>query len=322
MKAFRILILFMGVLFPVISGQWDPVPAEICNRVVAIVNDDVITLYELNTKMKELTGMDPAALKMRDEDKYLKARQSILDLLINEELASQKIQELKIKITPQDVDAAVERVKKAHGLTQEELLANLKKEGVSYEKYRERIRGELERVQLLNFEVKSKIIVSDEKVRQYYEEHKDEFTSDETVRLATIFLSQKPGEGENALRRKAEEILSRLREGADFGALAKEFSDGPGAEEGGDLGEFKVAQLDPKLKAVIENLQSGQVSDPILRPSGLQLIKVVERYGGGLRPFEEVRDMVDEILYRKEVEKKYSAWIEELRKQAYTKIIF
>ena len=113
-----------------------------------------------------------------------------------------------------------------------------------------------------------------------------------------------------------------MLDGENFAKIAKEVSQGPGAEEGGDLGFFKVSNLDPELTKVVKDMSPGDVSRPIIRPSGIQIIQLVGREGGRVRPFEEVKDAIYEILYREEINKRYSSWIKELRESAYLKIIF
>lgn len=301
------------------------VSAEIRNRMVAIVNNEVITLYELNTKTREVTGLDPADLELKDKKKYLETRRKILDLLIEEKIANEKIQELGIKLTPKQVDAAIEKIKKDNQLTHEDLIANLNKQGMSYESYREIIKNDLERMQLINLEVKSKIIIREEKIREFYDEHKDQFSSQEKVRLAGIFLGQKDPSNQRearSLHEKAQTIFNRLKTGEDFGELAREVSQGPGAKEGGDLGLFKTIELDPRLQEAIKELSEDSISEPITTPSGIQIIKLLERQKGRTKPLEEVKDAIYGILYQEEVNKRYSSWIKKLREKAYTKIIF
>ena len=88
------------------------------------------------------------------------------------------------------------------------------------------------------------------------------------------------------------------------------------------MGSFKVAQLDPVLREIAQRLSPGQISEPVRRPFGFQILKVLEKTGGALRPFPEVRNAIYDILYRREVDKRYSDWIKELREKAYTKIVF
>jgi peptidyl-prolyl cis-trans isomerase SurA len=318
---------FSSLIFLLVLSLFSQVSvcAEIANRVVAKVNNEVITLHELKNKIKELTGSEPADLKLRDEKKYLETRREILDLLIAEKIAREKIRELGIGVTPREVDAAIEKMKKDNYLTHEGLIAGLKKQGISYELYRENVKSELERMQLINFEVKSKIVIREEKIREYYDKHKDEFMTEEKVHLATILLRGQDVSSQDErdpLFQKAKEIMLRLKNGEDFDELAKKFSMGPGADEGGDLGLFKMSQLDPDLRKIIEGMSPGDVSEPIIRPSAIQVIKLVEKQERRSKPIDEVRDAIYWILYREEINKRYASWIKELRENAYTKIIF
>jgi peptidyl-prolyl cis-trans isomerase SurA len=307
----RIFFLLLAVtgLMPAFSFA-----AETCNRVVAIVNNQVITLYELNKTIKEMTGYSAEDLRLRDEQQFLDARKQILYRIIDDKIAEEKIKELKINISERQIDAAIERIKSDNHMTQEDLVARLQVDGVTYEKYRERIKGQIERAQLIEYEVKSKIIISEADISRYYEENKEHFGTGDTVRLASIFLVRKspddPGE------------LDALKAGADFTELARRFSEGPGGDEGGDLGTFKWEQLDAEAKTLLEGVPEGGFTDLIVRKNGVQIIKVVEKQGGKRRPLEEVRGAIYDILYRQEVDSRYNEWIKGLRESSYTKIIF
>jgi peptidyl-prolyl cis-trans isomerase SurA len=258
-------ILAFSVLLVIFFFCLESVCAEIFNRVVAIVNDDVITLHELNQRIKEMTGSKAADLKLRDEQKYLEARRQ------------------------------------------------------------ENVKSDLERLKLINTQVKSKIIIREEQLKQYYEEHKADFNTEETVHLAGIFLMGKNPKDEKEfreMRMKGEDILSWLKEGEDFAELARTFSQGPGADEGGNLGTFKTAQLEPELRKMVEATPVGGFSDLIIRPNGIQIIKVVNKRGGEEKTFEEVKDAIHSVLYQKEVNKRYASWIRQLRKDSYTRITF
>jgi peptidyl-prolyl cis-trans isomerase SurA len=324
MKGFKIssIIIWTAVLALIFHPA---ALAEICNRVVAQVNNDVITLYELDNKIKELTGYDSGELKMKDEKRYIETRRKVLDVLVNEKIAFEKIREMGIKVTPEEIDEAIERIKESNQLTQEDLIAKLKEQEVSFESYREEIKRQLERNRLINYEVKSKIVIREEEIKDYYSNNKDKFSIMAEVHLATIFLKQEDPSNQDetvALLRKAEEIVLRLNKGEDFGKVAREFSQGPGAEEGGDLGFFKMAQLDPDLLKVLKGMSPGDVTRPIIRQAGIQIVKLLEKQDSGVKPFGEVRDAIFEILYKEEIDKRYSSWIKGLREKAYTKIIF
>ena len=299
--------------------------AEVCNRVVAVVNNDVITLYELNNRMKEMTGVPPEELMLKSDAMYRDARQKILELLIDEKIAQAKIKELRIQVSDRQVDNYVEKLKRDNQLTQEDLVAGLEKEGLSYEKYRERIKRDIERAQLIEYEVRSKIIIREETIQKYYEEQKGTFGVAEKVQLAGIFLMRKNLKSEEEMRelyRKAQEIAAKLKAGADFSQMAGSYSEGPGAKEGGDLGQFTVDHLEPGLKGVVEALPEGGISDPLVRPNGIQLIKVTKKQTGKIRSLEEMKEAIYGILYQEEVNRRYQNWIKELRESAYTRVVF
>jgi peptidyl-prolyl cis-trans isomerase SurA len=320
----KVLGLCFLLLF-VIAGVFPCAHAEPLNRVVAVVNNEVITLHELNKKIKEVTGSDPAEIRSKSEEAFLDTREKVLQLMIDERIAEEKIRELEIRVTDREVEAAVERMKKENRWTQEDLLAKLKSEGMTYEKLLEKFKKELQRVYLINAEVKSKIIITEDRIKRYYEAHKEDYTGEARVHLAGIFLVRKdPKQADEIqeLTRKGEEILGKLRGGEDFGRLAKMHSDGPGADEGGDLGVFKATQLEPELRSVVQNMRVGGYSDLIVRPNGIQIIKLLSREGGERVSLEEVRESIYSKLYAEEVNERYSSWIRQLREKSYTKITF
>jgi peptidyl-prolyl cis-trans isomerase SurA len=299
--------------------------AEVCNRVVAVVNNDVITLYELNNRIKEMTGEAPEELMQKNEAMFRDAQQKILEMLIDEKIAKAKIKELGIKVSEKQVDSYLEKLKRDNQWTQEDLVAMLQKEGLSYERYRERVKNDIERAQLIEYEVRSKIIIRDEAIQKYYEEHKGTFGVAEKVQLAGIFLMRKNLKSEEEMRelyKKAQDLSAKLKSGADFGQIAATYSEGPGAKQEGDLGQFTVDHLEAGLKSVVEALPEGGISDPLVRPNGIQIIKVVKKQTGKIRSLEEMKEAIYGVLYQEEVNRRYQNWIKELRDGAYTRVMF
>lgn len=315
--------LFFSVIFILLTNGL--LKAEVCNKIVAIVNDDIITLYELNKRIREITGRNPLAIKKYDEDSYKKICYKILNRLIEDKIAEKKVKELGIKVTDAEVDEEIKRIEEAQGLTHEQFIDMLRHSGITYERYREEVRKSIEKMQLIELEVKSRIIISDKEIKEYYETHKDEFKTGEKIRLAAIFLKFKddnnPSEVESLMRR-AGVIISRLKSGKDFEELAEQFSEGPGADSGGDLGYFAPKELDPQIREVVENMSVGDVSDPIIRPFGIQIIKLLDRKKAGIKPLKEVKDYIYRILYNKEINKRYTSWINKLKQKSYIKIMF
>jgi peptidyl-prolyl cis-trans isomerase SurA len=309
----------------ILLGSTSRVSAEITNRLVAFVNDEVITLYELEKKMGEMTGKKIKDIKVQDEQQYSEIRHEILEDLINEKIAQAKIAELGIKVNEGEIDSYIEDVKTGNQFTQEKLIEELKAQGLTYEKYRESIKKDMERDQLIDYEVKSKAIVREEQITKYYQDHIKEFKTEEKVHLAGIFLMKNNTDNEEEsaeLTKKAEQILSRLKNGEDFGVLAKEFSQGPGADEGGELGAINTSQINQDLLDIIEKLPEGGISDLINKDDNIQIIKLIKREGGKTTPLEEVKDKIYEKLYSQEINNRFSSWLKELRESSFTKVVF
>jgi peptidyl-prolyl cis-trans isomerase SurA len=315
------VLVFLAVLWGwVVSGAC----AETCNRVVAVVNNDVITQLELEKKIKEMTGFSVEDLKRKDGASFGETERRILEFLIDEKIAEAKIKELNITVSTSQVDATIKKLKEDNHWTDQEFNAQLQREGLTLEEYHEKIRKELERMQLIEFEVRSKIIIRDEDIKAYYEENKQLFRSTEKVHLAGIFLIRKrpddPGEMDE-IQKKGAEILERIKGGEDFGQLAKKFSEGPGAVDGGDLGTFDADQLEPQFKKIIDTLPEGSVSGLISSPNGIQILKVIQKQVGRTKPLEEVKEAIYSELYRQEVNRRYDSWIKGLRESSYTRIL-
>lgn len=324
MNAMKPRLLIAGILIAIFFAAAD-CPAEISNRVVAMVNNDVITLYELNNRIKELTGKSGEEIKSEDEETFIELRRQILESMINEKIAQEKIQELGLQISQADIDAYFENIKKSKNWTQEDLLAELKNDGLSYETYRRQIKDSMEQEKLINYEVKSKAVILEGQILKYYQEHPDEYKADEKVHVAGIVLLAQDKENKDELSeltRKGEEIVARLRSGEDFAAMAREYSQGPGADEGGELGVYDPAELDIELKKVIDGLSDGDISGVIARDTGIQIIKLIRREGGNIKPFEEVRNEIYETIYNEELNKRYTTWLKDLRDKSFTKINF
>jgi len=324
MKTTKVIILFtlLLIVFTLASGH---LLAEITNRIVARVNSDIITLHDLNTSIRKLTGSSAKDLQLRNEKQFYEIRRAILDNLINEKITEQQIIKLGIKVTAKDVEEAIEKVKKENNFTQEGLINSLKQKGVSLKEYKDEVEKEIERFRLVNYEVKSKIVITEEEIKKYYQTHSKEYTEVSQVRLERIFLRiRSPNDTEEIARVKSlgVKILQRLQQGHDFSEVAKIYSEGPAGPEGGNLGWIEKSQLEPTLREKIDKLIPGEYTDLDLVPSGFQIIKLAEEKKGGLKPFKEIRDAIYSKLFKEKVEKRYTAWLNKLRKGSFIKITF
>ena len=238
-------------------------------------------------------------------------------------LVKAKLREFpELQATKDQVDNYIEYRKEMMKLTQEELVQQLEAQGISYEKFYEAMKMNLERNNLVDSEVTSKLIITEEEMLEYYRQHRKDYEKDAKVHIASIFLISGSNTSDmEELKQKGIEILERIKNGEKFEAMAREFSMGPGAEEGGDLGNIAVSQIDPQIYNVIKEMEEGSVSELIDRGNSIQIIKLIKRLEDDVTPFEEVKNEIHQALYNEEVEKRYNIWIEELRDSFYIKKI-
>ena len=315
------LSLLAGVIL-----TFSPSRAEVVDRIIAYVNDDIITLSELNERTNAFVAARRQNPFLREEEQSLeKIRRNILDLLINERLAAQEISRLKISVSDEEMAEAIGTILRENRLTQETLEAKLRQDGKTIEDLREQIKAGLEQKKLVNREVSSKTVITDEMIQAYYEDHIEEFERNERWRIQDIYLPFTPTdtpEERTHLRNVAKRILERLRTEGDFTSLAKRYSQGPGAEAGGDLGFFSKGELEPVLEAAIEALKPGEVSPDIETTRGIHIIKLTEVDKSPAKPLEEVEGTIRDLLYRREVDFRYREWLSGLRERSYVKIVY
>jgi peptidyl-prolyl cis-trans isomerase SurA len=317
------------LLIVVLCTLWTAVPsnlrAEITNRVVATVNSDIITLYELNRTIEQVTGLSISNLRLQNEARFYQIRKAVLNNLINEKVTEQQIRKLGIRVTERDIHEAIERVKRENRITQEEMLTSLRLEGITLKEYKERVKREIERARLVDFEVKSKIVITEEDVRNYYQKHVEQFLKARKVKLARILLITKnPADKAELAKAKdlGKEILRNLEGGSDFFDMAKAYSQGPAGPEGGCLGWILFDQLDPSLKKRIVKLSPGEYTEVHECRYGVQIVQLIEERKGGVQPFEEVREAIYSKIYKGKVEEKYTDWLSKLREQSFIKVVF
>ncbi len=317
----------LGLLLFLLLSSVLPSPrleAEVVDRIIAYVNDDIITLSELNERTRYFVAARKQNPFLREQDQSLETiRREILDNLIDERLTAQEVSRLQISVRDSEVDEVIERVMQENNLTQEALEAQLRKEGKTIEDLRQQMRKTLEQNQLINREVRSKTVITTELVEAYYQSHLEEFQGKQRWRLQDIFLpfpSGSSAEDRAELHDLAQQIVGRLQLGADFASLAQRYSRGPGAEQGGDLGFFSKGELDPTLEKAVVKLKEGESSQVIETEMGLHIVKVTEVDLTPPKPLEQVRESIYSRLYQRELDYKYREWISSLRERSFVKI--
>jgi peptidyl-prolyl cis-trans isomerase SurA len=298
---------------------------EIVDRIVAQVNDDIITLQDLNAALKPYIekirsmGYPPE----QEQQLLFKARDDVLNEKINDKLTDQEIQEEKISIDEKDIDAAIERVKEMNHLTQEQLGVELAKEGMSIEDYRKTIREQMLRSRLVNLKVKSKIVITKEDIKSYYDKNPEKYSGKKQYHLRSIVkkLPDYADEaGKKAILDELASIRLKLDGGESFETLAGQYSDFL-AEYGGDMGLFTLDELSPEIRSAVSSLKEKESTPVIDTDQGFQIFYLENIVVTPGKPLEEVSGEIEEILYKNVVDEKFKTWVNGLKEKSHIKII-
>ena len=314
----RTWVVMAGVALIVGVGGATLGSAKIIERIIARVNTEIITQSQYDDEQarlreelaKQYSGAELEA-QVREQSKNL------LRDLIDESLMVQKAKDLDVNVET-DVVKQLDDIRKKNNLaTLEDLETEVEKQGLNYEDYKDQIRRQLLMREVMQREIGSRIQLSQADARKFYEAHKEEFKSPGMVRLGQILVStdkRKPDEAE----KRANEALAELKAGQRFAEVAKKYSDGSSAEQGGDVGFMKEGTLAPDIAAVVGKLDINEFSNPIQTKYGYIILKVLERYSPGIPKFEEVEQRVDEVLYEQQMQPRYREYLTRLRKESYT----
>ena len=234
--------------------------AEIVDRIVAVVNDDIITLFELNRAIKPYEDKIHALGYSEEKERRMlfKVREGVLNQLIDKKIEDQQIKRSNIKISEEQIDQTIERIKEKNFFTDEDLRLALAKDGLTIEAYRNNIKEEILRTRLISLEVKSKIVITEEDIAAYYEKHLDMYGGKQKYHLRNILIIIPTFADENEkleIRAKIDEILNELNAGESFETMARDYSESSTAPEGGDLGLFELDSLSPQLQKTIKGMK-------------------------------------------------------------------
>ncbi|OQY00898.1 MAG: hypothetical protein B6I26_06400 [Desulfobacteraceae bacterium 4572_130] len=321
MKSKTILIVFLVFCFvPQISY------GEVVDRIIAIVNNDVITSIELNKVIvpyiKKINSLGYSGEKK--EQALLKIKKDMLNRLIDRKLTDQEIARLSLKISDEELNNAIERLKKSKFMSQEDIEKILKKEGISFKDYRERIRKNLLRPKLVNFSVKSRVVITDKDIEKYYNNHKEEFAGINEYHVFNIFFAVPPY-ASDALKaeklNKINQIIKMLENGEDFKILAQNFSESKNAFEGGNLGILRLETLDINVRKAISQLNKGEYTGAIMTDQGYQIFYLENIHKIKGKSLEQVSEEISKKLYNEILEEKFDSWLDLLRKKSYIKIM-
>ncbi len=320
-------LMFIGLVTTVVlHGMADAQEPELIDRIVAVVNNDIITLYDLNRALKPYEENIKALgyETEKERETLFRVRKDLLDQLIDSKLADQEIERNQISVSENDIDMTIERMKEARSITDEQLRKGLARQGMTMAEYRKEMREQILRTKLVNREVKSKIVVTKEDVKDYYDSHQDEYAGEKNFYLYNIFVRLSPeadtSEKEEAFR-QMESVRARLDQGIAFEDLVNQLKDSSSRVQGTDLGLYRPEELSEQLRGAVEKLNAGEYTEVLDTEFGPQIIYVQEIQDTPAKSVDEVESEILELLYTELVDNKYQDWLDELRSRSLIKII-
>lgn len=299
---------------------------QVIDGIAAIVNDNIITISEVREAMAfEAIELDKryygTELELRRRDLFLKTLQPLIDV----EIQLERAKLLNVTVTDASIDRQISQVKEENQLSDAQFEEILQNRGLTFELYRENISRSLMLSKLVTAEVRSRLVVTEEELREAYEQQKERFSIAGELTVSHILFLVPDGatpEEEAQARQKADAILQQLRAGGDFAALAQEHSEGPSSENSGLLGTFRTGELLPGFEEAVTALQPGDVSEPVRTQIGWHIIRLEDSEAGGFQPLEAVSQELSNEIMRTKSAQKYEEWLKSLRQQTYIKILY
>ncbi len=307
-----------------------PYGGSTVEEIIARVNDQIISRSDYDRSMKE---MDADMRQKGSSMQEISAMHAdLLRNLIDQQLWLSKGKELDINGETELIQR-LDAIRKQYNLeTMEDLEKAAREQGISFEDFKANIRNQIITQLVMRQEVGGKIMFTPGEAQRYFEAHKQEYARPESVTLGEILVSTgAPAAGDAvpqpddpaklaAAKAKVDDLEAKLHAGGDFSQLARTFSDGPTAAEGGDLGQFQRGALAPVLEEKTFALKSGQFTEPIRTRQGYVILKVVDHTPGGVPAFKDVEEQVEENFYMSKMEPAIRAYLTTMREQAYIDI--
>ncbi len=309
----------------------------VVEEIICRVNNEIITRTEYvrsrDQLKQEVQQQDPV-----NADKLFTERQrDILRDLIDQQLLLQKGKDLGINGDTELIKRLDEMRKQMNLETMEDLEKAAEAQGASYEEFKQNLRNQIITQRVIGQEVGQKLAMNKEDERKFYEQHKAEMEQPEQVRLSEILIAPKspakpaagaegkpepPTEAEtqavlDAAKAKAQDLLDQIHKGAKFDDLAKKYSDGPSAKDGGDLSYFKRGTLSKELEDRVFTLKAGEVTEVIRTKQGYVILQATEHQTAGIPTFKQVEPRIQDALYMQKLQPALRAYLTTLREEAY-----
>jgi peptidyl-prolyl cis-trans isomerase SurA len=324
---------------PAAAAPKKPVPApakkppvsstegKVVEEIVARVNNEVITRSEFehskasaeeDAKSDCQNRCTPEQLKSITED----GQKNALRNLIDQSLLVQRAKDMGISVEP-EVIKQLDQIRTENKLPSMEALEEaVSKQGLNWEDFKNNIRSGLLTKKVISSEVGSHISVPKDEIQKYYDEHKQEFIRPEQVALRSIEVNTAGKDATEVveLKKKAETALKRIQDGEDFGEIAKRYSDGATAKQGGYLGQYKRGELSKELEDAVFKMKRNGLTDVMETRQGFLIIQVLEHYDEGEQSLAKVENEINEKLYTQRMEPALREYLKTLREQSYVVI--
>ena len=287
--------------------------------IVAHVNDQIITQSDYDRAMKELD--DDAKQHGATMQQISEGHRDLLRSLIDQQLWLSKAKELGIN-GDTELIKRLDEIRKQYNLaTLEDLEKAAKEQGYSYEDFKANIRNQIVTQQVMREEVGRRVQITPGEVERYFDAHKQDYAKPESVQLSEILVSTGPDPDDktktDAGKAKADDIEAKLHGGGDFSQLAKSFSEGTTAADGGAFGTFHRGELAKVFEDATFNLKPGQWTEPIRTKQGYVIFKVDQHNAGGVPAYKDVEQDVEQNLYESRMMPAMRDYLTQMREESY-----
>ena len=312
---------------PAPEKKIDPNSGRVVEEIVARVNNEIITQSEYE-KAKVAAADEakqdcqghctPEQLQIAIEDRQKNALRDLID----QSLLVQRGKDMGLSVEP-DVIKKLDQIRIQNNInSMEDLEKAVSASGVNWEDFKNNIRNGVLTQRVISSEVGSHITIGHDEIEKYYNEHKSEFVRPEQVALRSIEVNTEKKSPEEIveLKKKAETTLKRIKDGEDFGEMAKRFSDGSTAKQGGFLGVYKRGELSKELEEVVFKMRKNDITDVMDTKQGFLILQVLEHYDEGEQTLAKVEPEISEKLYSARMEPAMREYVKTLREQSYVVI--
>ncbi|HEX9020224.1 MAG TPA: peptidyl-prolyl cis-trans isomerase [Nitrospirota bacterium] len=303
-----IFLFFTSIILLFSFGARNTTGASaVVDRVIAVVNNEIITLSDLEREesLRKTEGK-------QDE-------RQLLEDMINRKLQMAEAKRAGLDVTDKELADALADIMKRNNLDGKQFDAALAREGLTLDQYKTDLREQMTLSRVFNKYVRSGVAIDEAEARAFYENNRKNYSLPEEIRMRQLFFrvaDNATAAQVAAVKARAEAAYARAKKGEDFVRLVKELSENENAAEGGDLGFMQRDQVIPEIQEAVKTLKPGEISTPFQCAGGFQVIRL-EEIRDPAKPFEKAKDEIMKTLYEQKIENTYRGWLQTLRSDSH-----